>query len=136
MTLELLIGGIPFGCQLGLRNATRPTSDDKLAFLSGINTASASVDDDSLDSMVFMGDFLCGLGRWFDEYEVTPEVALKKIQREEDSHSENGNTPSHFFITSLSANGSYRTVRCKYCSISCRSCVRDRPFQPGSVEYF
>jgi hypothetical protein len=30
------------------------------------------------------------------EIPETPEITLEKMQREEDSHSEDGNTPSHF----------------------------------------
>ena len=31
------------------------------------------------------------------EIPETPEITLEKMQREEDSHSEDGNTPSHLY---------------------------------------
>src|SRR5277367_3686022 len=46
------------------------TLTTNFAVVSGTNTASAIIDDESLDSIAVMGDFLNGLGRWSDEYEI------------------------------------------------------------------
>ena len=69
--LELLIDIIPsvtgnpiFGMRLV------PHVMANFTFVSSINAPSTSIHYESLDSMAAVGDFLCGLGRWSDEYEI------------------------------------------------------------------
>ena len=70
MALKLLIDIIPsasgnstFGTRLV------PHLMTNFAIISNINTAPA-IDDESLNSVAVVGNFLNGLGRWLDEYEI------------------------------------------------------------------
>jgi tetratricopeptide (TPR) repeat protein len=71
MTLKLLIDIIPsttgnsiFGIRLVPHLMTNFT------VISATNTAPAIINNESLDSVAVVGDFLDGLGRWSDEHEI------------------------------------------------------------------
>jgi tetratricopeptide (TPR) repeat protein len=70
MALELLIDIIPaignpiFGMRLV------PHLMANFDVISGTNIPPATINDESLDSIAVVGDFLSGLGRWSDEYKI------------------------------------------------------------------
>jgi tetratricopeptide (TPR) repeat protein len=71
IVLKLLINIIPSATGnsiFGMRLV--PHLMANFAVVSGTNRASATIDDESLDSIAVVGDFLNSLGRWSDEYEI------------------------------------------------------------------
>jgi len=71
MALELLTDIIPSAegnSIFGMRLA--PHAMANFAIISATHTASATIDDKGFDSVAVVGNFLRGLGRWSDEYEI------------------------------------------------------------------
>ena len=71
MALELLTNIIPSATGssiFGMRLVPHVMAN--FAVISSTNTTSATIDDESLESVAIVGDLLHSLGRWADEYEI------------------------------------------------------------------
>src|ERR1700730_6226408 len=82
------------------------------AIVSGTNTAPATIDDESLDSVAVVGGYLDGIGRWSDGYEIRAFHFGKLCERAGTEHSDTL-TSMNNLATVLRDQGKYEQAESK-----------------------
>jgi hypothetical protein len=82
------------------------------AIVSGTNTAPATIDDESLDSVAVVGGYLDGIGRWSDGYEIRAFHFGKLCERVGTEHSDTL-TSMNNLATVLRDQGKYEQAESK-----------------------